>query len=144
MKDLKLGVLRRFLRVRWEVVGVRMRKRHREANLWGIGRVWSGADGWKMVKMWVFEGFYKWGWVRMGLEKWDLKIWKILRVPFQFSGAPSPLFFEKCASQYILLRFLAFSCFTFAISETFLFFRIFCSIFPLFSLSVLLVLFTIP
>jgi hypothetical protein len=33
MKDLKLGVLRRFLRVRWEVVRVRKRKRHREANL---------------------------------------------------------------------------------------------------------------
>lgn len=74
----------------------------------------------------------------MGLEKWDLKIWKILRVPFQFSGTPSPLFSEKCASQYILLRFLSFSCFTFCISETFLFFGNFCSIFPFIRVLVLL------
>ena len=80
----------------------------------------------------------------MGLEKWDLKIWKILRVSFQFSGAPTSLFSKKYASQYILLRFLVFFCFTFAISETFLFFGNFCSIFPLFNLSVLLVLFITP
>lgn len=58
--------------------------------------------------------------------------------PSSFRGHP-PLFFSvKCASQYILLRFLVFSCFTFCISETFLFFGNFCSIFPFIRFSVLL------
>lgn len=45
MKDLKLGVLRRFLKVEWVVVRVRMRNGRREAVLWGLRWVSMGADG---------------------------------------------------------------------------------------------------
>ena len=79
-----------------------------------------------------------------GVRKMGLENLENFTYALPVFGDTLPLFFGKCASQYVLLRFLVFSCFTFAISETFLFFGIFCSIFPLFSLSVLLVLFTIP